>query len=194
VLFAFFMAFIEGTPGFDYMKRSDLNDDEEKQALIDEVGELPGRIGIALYALNREVRRPLSDPLHQLERPFRLSADWNLYRDGPSKVRRLEILIDGRAIYRSQDDELTWLRPQLRNRRLRPILENMARTDKVKNWRGVVRYVAARAREDFPDCTRIEIRALHGRHPGKRMWKRHSWVAGAPKWEPRAISAPRKRP
>jgi hypothetical protein len=193
VLFAHFLAFAQGTPGFDFMKTSDFNSDEERAQLIEDVGPIAGNIGIALYALNREVRRPVTDKLHLLERPFRLSQDWNLYRDGPSRVRRLEILVDGDLKYRSGDPKHDWLEPHLHNRRIRPIIENMSRTDDVKNWRGVTRYVTRRAREDFPDCDRIEIRALQGRFPGEKMWKHHAWVAGDPGWAPRAIPAKKKK-
>ncbi len=188
VLLAHAFLLIMGAPGFDFMNVKDYVTEEQRAEII---GEHPiwGRVVVALYAVNRELRRPLMEQLRPIERSFRIAQDWNLYRDGPSRVRRLEIAVDGALKYRSADPNYTWLEPQLRNRKLRPALENAARRSDAPNWPGIVRYIAQRAREDFPGVQRIEVLATWSPYPGTSPSPHHGYRAQAPDWEVRPIPA-----
>ena len=137
---------------------------------------------IALLALNHTLRVPLADMFSPLQRPFRISQEWNLYRDGPNEVRRLEIWVDGSLVYRSIDPNATWLQPQLRNRRLRPVVETTVMSRNSLNWRGLGRYIVASARAAFPTATTVELRCLAGPFPGEDLTLHHSYLAAAPDW------------
>ncbi len=188
VLLAHAFLLIMGAPGFDFMNVKDYATAEQRAAII---GEHPiwGRVVVALYAVNRELRRPLMAQLKPIERSFRIAQDWNLYRDGPSRVRRLEIYVDGALVYRSADPDYTWLEPQLRNRKLRPALENAARRSDTPNWPGIVRYLARRARADFPGAQRVEVLATWSPYPGTDPSPHHGYRVQAPDWELEAIPA-----
>jgi len=178
---------IMGTPGMDYMNSGHYDEPEEKADLL-EAHPLTGYPVIALYAVNREVRRPMMEYIKYLERPFRLAQDWNLYRDGPSRVRRLNIYVDGDLKHRSADNEHGWLDPQLRNRHIRPALENAARKSSIPNWPGIMRYLSDRAQEDFPGCTELRVESTWSRFPGTDPSFKHGYVASAPDWEPLALT------
>lgn len=181
VLLAHVFLFTMGAPGFDYMSVGDYDSAEEEAEIIDE-HPLWGRVVVALYALNREVRRPLMTHLKPIERSFRIAQDWNLYRDGPSRVRRLEVYVDGELKHRSADPDYTWLNPQLRNRKIRPALENAARKASTPNWPGIVRYIAQQAREDFPGAQQVEVHATWSMFPGTTPEFHHGYKTAAPDW------------
>jgi hypothetical protein len=188
LLFHAFML-IQAAPGFDFMNRNDYDEEDEKAEAIKSHGELVGQVVIALYAFNREYRRPVVDKLKNVERLFRIAQDWNLYRDGPSRVRRLEVSIDGELMHRSADPAYTWLNPQLRNRRLRPVLENAARKENISNWPGVMRFLVGEALKIRPDAKEVKVEATWSRFPGEEPTVHHAWLAAAPDWEPGKVAA-----
>lgn len=173
---------IMGTPGMDYMNIDHYDEADEKTELLEQ-RPFWGHVMIALYTVNRELRRPLMEHIKPLERPFRLAQDWNLYRDGPSRVRRLNIYVDGDLKHRSADNEHGWLDPQLRNRHIRPALENAARKPVIPNWPGIVRFLAERAQEDFPGCEEVRVESTWSRFPGNNPEFKHGYIARAPDWE-----------
>lgn len=189
ILVTLMMAFmgIMGTPGMDYMNTDHYNDDEEKAQII-EKRPVWGPVVVGLYAVNRELRRPLMEKLKILERPLRIAQDWNLYRDGPSRVRRLNIYVDGELKHRSADPEYTWLNPQLRNRHIRPVLENAARKPSIPNWPGIMRFLVVMAIEDFPGATEVRVESTWSRFPGNKPEFQHGFVATAPDWKPVALT------
>ncbi len=136
---------------------------------------------------NRTVRVPLIRPLEPIQKPFRIAQNWSLYRDGPARVRRLEVRIDGELRYRSLDSEHAWLAPQLRSRRLRPVVESSCRytNNKAKNWRGLTRFIAERALEAWPEATQVELTCTVSPFPGEDPEPTHRMDALAPDWQPR---------
>lgn len=151
--------FVMGTPGLDLVgPRS------AKQRAV--IGAQPfGGLALAAIDLNTKVRRPIVEPIAVLQRPLGLAQEWNLYAGGPDRVVRLEILIDDRVVYRSADPDATWLRSELRYRRLRPIAAGLCRdgkhSDGLRNW------ALRRAREDFPDAETVTFRCPRAPWPGR---------------------------
>jgi hypothetical protein len=95
----------------------------------------------------------------------------------------MEIHVDDQVVYRTMDPDANWLEPVLRNRRVRPMAESLVKKAKAANRIGLSRFIVERARADYPDAQRIEIRSLTGRRPGKRLRVHHSMVATAPDWD-----------
>ena len=189
VLLAFSAVAILGTPGLDYQDWRDLDEPDERQAAR---AALEGRSGgaalaVALLAvsdLNRQVRQPLYDLLAPVQRPFRIRQSWHLYRDGPNRVRRLEISVDGRLVHRSVDPAHPWRDAQLRNRHVRPVMQVLAERDDGPNWRGAVRWIVQEARADWPQARQVRIVATLARYPGTDPRPAHAYVARAPDWQP----------
>jgi hypothetical protein len=173
-----------GTPGLDYMKRRELESEKDRKKLRAELGA-PAEIGIALADFNRAVRLPVLDRVGPIQRVFRVRQSWHLYRDGPSRVRRMEIWADETLLHRSADSSLTWRDAQLRNRRLRPMVETSAREKEGGNWRGLTRWVVEEVLEDRPETLKVELRATWSTFPGDKPTWHHSFVAEAPDWNPR---------
>ena len=177
-----------GMPGMDFM--GDDYDDAESRAEILEEHPVWGRVVITLHTINRDLRRPVMRVLQPLEQPLRITQDWNLFRDGPGRVRRLEIYVDETLRHRSADPEFTWLNAQLRNRHIRPLCEKAAREGDAVDWPGLVRFVAARARAEFPDAREVWVLASSSRFPGDNPKLRHGWRARSPAWIPERIPEP----
>jgi hypothetical protein len=187
VLLAFAAVLILGTPGLDHQDWRDLDEPDERAALREAAAGRPAGPALATLILatadlNRHLRQPLYDLLAPIQRPFRIRQSWHLYRDGPTRVRRLEISVDGRLVHRSSDPAFAWRDAQLRNRHLRPILENVARRVDSPNWRGALRWIVAEARADWPQAERIEVVATIARYPGTEARRSHGWIARAPDW------------
>lgn len=172
-----------GTPGLDLLGSRTLRSDEEQAALRARIGEPWATAGILVAGFNREVRIPLVDALAPLQRPFRVSQQWFLYRDGPSSVRRLEVHLDGELVYRSADPAYTWHSAVWRNRRVRPVVESTCTTTTSPNWRGLGRLVVERARAERPDLARVELVCTVAPFPGRDAKVHHRYAASAPAWE-----------
>ena len=170
-----------GTPGLNYIPDNKFDDADERANLAEQPG---GSLAMPIVAFNHYVRTPLAKLFNPIQRPFRISQQWNLYDNGPGRLHRLEIRIDGKPVYRSVDAELNWLQPQLRYRRIRPMVEATVESPNPGNWRGLTRFVIRRALQDFPDAHKVELIALVGAYPGtepltvsKTMW------GEAPLWD-----------
>lgn len=184
VLVVHALIWVLATPGLDYLGKHSFITERERSALREEVGEPLARAAFAAAAFNRSVRLPLTDLIAPLQRPFRISQEWNLYRDGPSRYRLLEVWVDGQLRFRTADDAHDWLAPQLRNRRVRPVVESTAMRKGSPNWRGLTRFIVARALAEDAGVREVELRALEGPFPGTELKVHHRVFARAPGWEP----------
>lgn len=175
---------ILGTPGLDFIKAGDLNTPKEKQEAIRRYGHPWADIGIAIAAFNREIRLPIARKIEPLQRYPRISQNWSLYRDGPGKLRRMEIYLDGELRYRSVDPDHRWLGPQLRSRRVRPVVESTTLQFESQNWQGLARFVIEAARRDFPGVKRVELVATEGAFGQEKLKPRFAIIATDPDWQP----------
>ena len=173
-----------GTPGLDMLRASDFRSEEDRAALREQAGPLPAALAIAITDFNRGVRLPLVNKLEWTQRPARISQNWSLYRDGPSKVRRLEVYVDGVLKHRSADDAYPWLAPQLRSRRVRPVVESTTMMFASKNWEGLTRVIVHFAQQDFPGCQEVRLVATEGPFPGRNLEPKYTITAAAPGWTP----------
>lgn len=185
VLYLHFLLLLLGTPALDFQRPSDFDSTEEIDAVRDQVGEPWTSLLLWTVAFNRDVRGPVYELFADVQRPFRIRQSWHLYRDGPKRVRRLEIRVDGTLVHRSSDDAYAWREQQLRNRRLRPVAEAVAGKTGSPNWRGLVRWIVQEARLDFPEAQEVTVTATEARFPGTDATVDHSYVARAPDWVPR---------
>ena len=184
LLFVYFLIAIQGCPGLDYLNKRDFVSERSQDQLRKTMPEWAVQVAIALGAVNRTLRLPLVEKTEWMQKPFRIAQTWNLYRDGPGRINRMEIYLDGELVHRTADSEHDWLTPQLRSRRLRPVVESTARQKKSKNYRGLGRFIKNRALEDFPDTESIEIRAVWERYPEGDPSIRHRIVMDSPDWKP----------
>ena len=173
-----------GTPGIDFIGEGQWDTKEERASFVKRVGQPWAQIAFVLADLNRHLRLPVVDLVAPIQRPFRISQEWSLYRDGPSRYRRMEILVDGDLKHRSVDDAYPWLAAQIRSRRIRPMMEAVCMSKTSPNWRGFVRYVAERAQVDFPGAQEVEVRCMEGPFPGTTLTLHHSYLTQAPDWAP----------
>ena len=183
LLFVYFLLALHGCPGLDYLGKGDFVSERSQNELREQMPEIGVQTAIAIGAFNRRVRLPLVEKTDWIQKPFRVAQTWNLYRDGPGRVNRLEILVDGEVVHRTADGERDWLTPQLRSRRIRPMVESTARKKTSKNWRGLSRFISDRAREDFPGVQSVEIRATQKPFRGGQERVRHRILMSAPDWK-----------
>ena len=173
---------ILATPGLDFMPKGALQTKASTAVVESRLGPLGVEVARGVVAFNRNVRLPMVKLLEPVQKPFRVAQTWNLYRDGPRRVRRMEIQVDGAPVYRTGSDTLDWAQVELANRKLRPVLETTARGRSSRNWRGRSRYIVEKARGDFPDAQQISLLFLVGDFPGVRMEESHRIEAAAPLW------------
>lgn len=189
VLAAAFLMFALGTPGLDLV-----HGDRWLPGTAARERQLQrpyGQIAVLVADVNRSVRLPIVDVLTPLQRPLRLAQSWGLYGAGPRDMRRFEIRVDDRVVYRSADPEHTWLRSVLRYRKLRPIVDAHC-TGESKNSEGLAAWIVARARRDFPEATTVWMgcsvrpwptaRPDPATPPVELGWA-HQRQASAPGWE-----------
>lgn len=172
-----------GTPGLDYLSYLNLRDEGARARMAKDLGGAAG-LAFAIDDLERSFRRPIVELLAPVQRPFRISQEWNLYRDGPSRYVLLEVRLDGVLAFRTADPEHAWLAPQLRNRHVRPVVESTANKRDAPNWRGLTRYIVARARAENPALREVELLSRAGPFPGEVLTDGHRIVAKAPSWSP----------
>ena len=175
-----------GFPGLDFVSPKELREGvEPARAVSAPLGALLG--GVAWFDL--EVRRPIATRLQPIERTFRIAQEFHLYRDGPRAVDRLEVVVDGRVVYRTRDADLAWRAAELGNRHLRPMVASAAQNPDAANQRGLARWILTQARRDFPDAQVVVIRSTRTEFGTEEPWVRFSRVARAPDW---AVSPVRK--
>ncbi|MEC7949473.1 MAG: hypothetical protein VX265_18035 [Myxococcota bacterium] len=168
-----------GFPGLDYASARDV------RSLVAPARALATPLGMGMAAVagfNEGLRRPVARALRPVERLFRVSQEFHLYRDGPNRVDRLEVLIDDVLVYRTRDAAHDWRAAQFGNRHFRPMVATAALKPAAANQEGICRWIVARAREDFPDAREVEIRSTRTRFGVDEPWVRFSRVARDPDW------------
>lgn len=183
ILLVYSTIFIVGTPGLDFLSPDPYPAKRQAQ-FRQRYGRVLTALGLGLVDLNRTVRRPLAKKIGDFQTVFRIRQSWHLYRDGPHAIRRLEIRVDGHSVYRTNHDRQNWLEPQLKSRRLRPMVEMTTKKFNSANWRGLSRYIVAQARIEWPDAQQVELVALSGPRPGTNLKTTHRITAKAPDWVP----------
>jgi hypothetical protein len=168
-----------GFPGLDFASKKEMREGVgQAREIAAPLGTLVA--GIAWFDL--EVRRPLAELVRPVERTFRVAQEFHLYRDGPRRVDRLEVLVDGELVYRTRDAELDWRAAQFGNRHFRPMVATAAQKADAANQRGICRWIVARVQEDFPDAQEVVVRSSRTEFGVEAPWVRFSRVARAPDW------------
>lgn len=171
-----------GFPGLDRMKAADYEGASREKLLS---RGLSGKAEVVIGDIDRLIRRPVSDRLEWTQRVPRISHSWHLYRDGPGKVRHLEIWVDDELWFRSQDDDYDWRRPQMTMRKFRPMVSTTASDPKAKNWKGMVRWAAREAYKDKPDLKEVRIVGTAGPFPtGEPAKVMRTYIAHPPDFVP----------
>jgi hypothetical protein len=181
ILFAAILLFWLGMPGVAFMNPKHLKTPERQAKFRARWGEPWTTISIASADLNR-FRLPIAKSLGGLQPIFRISQAWHLYRDGPKTIRRMEILVDGERVYRTNDSALDWRASTFRNRRIRPMAESLTIKPRAGNRTGLGRHIVTAVREDFPGATGVEIRSVWSKR-GKKESIHHWMSAESPTWE-----------
>ena len=181
VLFAAILLFWLGMPGVAFLRLNHLNTPAKQARFMARWGEPWTSISIAGAELNR-FRSPSARSLGRFQPIFRISQSWHLYRDGPKTIRRMEILVDGERVYRTNDSDLEWRSSTFRNRRIRPMAESLTIKPRAGNRKGLGRYIVTAVREDFPGATAVEIRSVWSKR-GKKESIHHWMSAESPSWE-----------
>lgn len=127
---------------------------------------------------NRTLRLPLAGALRPLQRPLRIEQSYTLYANGARKVLRMEVWVDGTLRHRSADPEHSWLAPQLRSRRIRPVVATLSETPNARNRVGLMRYIGTRAAQDF-GAQQVELRFTAAPFPTGPSGPDHPASAGA---------------
>ncbi len=173
--------FILATPGIDSL--GGLTAKDRQQALLAGVPE----VMLDLYSAAVRARRPALKRLTPLQRPLRIEQSWGLYGSGQTRVRKMEIWLDDALVYRSGDHEHDWLEPLFRNRRLRPMIDTVARKPNARNRDALMWLIADRAAEEHPGLSEIEVRFIVGRFPGSHMRVAHAFTMQPPSWSPERL-------
>jgi len=182
VLTAGFTLLMLGMPGVSFIKRGTYKGAKQRAEALERMGVL-AHLAFAAADFNRDWRIPFEHKVGRVQRPFRISQTFHLYRDGPSKVRRLEVWADDRLLHRSGDEEEPWRDAQLRNRRFRPIVEASVRKATSPNAHSMARWIVGEVQEHYPTVSRVEVRAVWSRFPGTgEQTLHHGWYADAPHW------------
>jgi hypothetical protein len=182
VLLVASMLLCAGAPWFDYVPLSIRSSATIEHAVATSPSWLRP-LHRAMLTFEVDVRRPLASQLKPIERVFRISQSWHLYRNGPSKVARLEIWADDTLLHRSLDDEHDWLEPILRCRRVRPVAEAVVSADGGRSEIGFTNFVVGRIRAERPETKKVELRATWSTWPGTKPEVHHTFLARAPDWK-----------
>ena len=167
-------------PGASFVPRGHLATPTKRNAHRAKWGEPWTSLNAAAGFMQR-VREPVARRLHPIQPIFRVAQSWHLYRDGPAPIRRMEIWVDDRLVYRTQDDDHTWNRAIFRNRRIRPMAESTVVKKRARNRLGLGRLIVEEARTDFPDAQTVEIRSVWAKRGGEPS-VHHAMTAAAPGW------------
>ena len=182
VLTSGFLLLMLGFPGVSFMKSSKYKRPKERQEARERLGPF-APVAFRLADFNRDVRMPFERKVGVVQRPFRVSQTFHLYRDGPQKVRRLEVWADDELLHRSAEQSPDFRLGQLRNRRFRPVVESNARKVDGPNAESMVAWLVDEVLDELPDTQRIEVRAVWASYPGDGdTWLHHGWYADAPHW------------
>ena len=180
ILLVHLLLLVVAMPGVSFLKSSFLSDQASEDQFERRYGSALTQVAQAMKTVNT-YRRPLAKTVGGFQPVFRIRQAWHLYRDGPSTIRRMEILVDGTVVYRTNDPDIDWQQAIFRNRRIRPMAETLVKKPRAKNRIGLARFIVQKVQEDFPDVERVDIVSRWGGRggPGK---VHHSIVARAPNW------------
>ena len=145
---------ILGTPGLDLFGPNSMLPGSRERA--EQLEQPLGWFPVWAADLNRSVREPIVKLVAPLQRPLRLAQAWGLYGRGPNFVRTFEVRVDGELVYRAGDPDYDWHRSVFRYRKIRPILDAHCGGTS-KNSRGLSRYIARAARQDWPEAKVVEV-------------------------------------
>ena len=173
------MLLMAGFPGLDFLSPKDLRVRVERAHRI---AAPLGAVAEGLAAFDARVRRPVARLIKPVERTFRIAQEFHLYRDGPRRVDRLEVLVDGVLVYRTRDADHAWRAAQFGNRHLRPMVATAAQKPRAVNQAGIARWIVAQARQDFPDAEEVVIRSTRADFGAEASWVRFWRVARSPGW------------
>ena len=173
--------FILATPGIDSLGGLTVKD--RAQALRAGTPE----VMLDLYSAVVRARRPALKRLTPLQRPLRIEQSWGLYGSGQTRVRKMEVWLDDVLVYRSGDHAYDWREPLFRNRRLRPMIDTVARKPDALNRDALMWLIADRAASEQPDLSQIEVRFTVGRFPGDRLRVAHAFSMKPPNWSPERL-------
>lgn len=177
------VVFILSTPGMESLKLNMLRTDKQIAEAKESFPALAVNIAWFFLEANREIRMPMVRFLTPLQRPLRLEQTWTLYGDGPKKPGWIEIWADDEVLYRSASWEHTWMRRQLRHRRIRPMVDTSTMKIEAPNRPGLSRMILHHVRAARPDAQTIELRYIHGRYPtGAPQTVAFLERASAPEW------------
>ena len=179
-LLAHVVFFLTATPGVDAWGSKTLRSAEDRAEVARDWGPAAAEIAGAIADLNRKWRIPLVQRFNPIERLFRIKQSWHLYGSAPRQVRRLEIHVDDRLVFRSRDREHDWRAEQLENRRVRPTVKTLATKPDGYNWKGLGRFIVDGVRQDFPDARLVRITGTVTAGAGTRV--SHGREARAPDW------------
>ena len=175
--------FIVATPGIDGMNHKHLRSAQDVDKAKAQFPAVLVDVGKLVMDFERQVRAPIVRKLNVFERPLRLKQTWSLYGDGPTWVRRLEVWADNQIVYRTGDPQYEWMASVLDSRRIRPVVESVAKKTTPRNRKGLGRLIIRQARADFPEVELVEIWAVRGRFPGTNSKRHHGQRAAAPDWK-----------
>lgn len=167
-------------PGVSFVAPGHLSNTKSRAKFEKRWGEPWTTINATAGQLER-VRDPIAKTIGAFQPVFRISQSWHLYRDGPSRTRRMEVWVDGALQYRSGDPEYAWRAPVFQNRRIRPMAESLVIRPGAKNRIGLGRAIVNYAQADFPGIERIEIRSTWARR-NRPATVHHTMTAAAPDW------------
>lgn len=170
---------VTGFPGLDFASRKEMRDGV---GVASRIAAPLGTVMAGVSWFDLELRRPLARLFRPVERTFRVAQEFHLYRDGPRRVDRLEILVDGEVVYRTRDARRGWRASQFGNRHLRPMVGTAAQKPDAVNQKGICRWIVARVQEDFPNAEEVVIRSSRTEFGVEAPWVRFSRVARAPDW------------
>lgn len=173
----FWLAFL-GDPVF---KRADLDLLDEGKAyrkVEKQYGPVVANASWAGAWIRQHVRKPIEGALRWTTEPLRLQQGYGVYPDGGRSMKVLDIRLDGELVHRSGSDELVWIEPQLRFRKLRPLVfKFMADRKKRRFQPGIVRYIGAMAEREGAE--RVDLVVHTGPYPGEEL-EPNEWASLSP--------------
>ncbi|MEL6349767.1 MAG: hypothetical protein AAFV53_42075 [Myxococcota bacterium] len=183
LLAVYAVIFTLSTPGLESLSTGQLRTAQQIAKAKETRPDIFVDIEWAFVALNRSVRKPLVARLTPLQYPLRLNQTWTLYGNGDGRPSWMEIWVDGDLVYRSASWEYTFMRRQLRHRRIRPMVKTSTTKLQAANRPGLSRMILHFVHDSYPDAQTVELRYLRGRFlTTVPTTITHVEIASAPDW------------
>jgi hypothetical protein len=155
---------------------------EDRATYRAEVG-WPAEIPIAAAWVDRAGWDALGDSLEILEKPFAIRQYWKLYPIWSTNCRAIEVRVDGKVAYRTNDAAHDWLAPQLRERRIAYLSDSILKRDARRNTRELARWIALQARARDPEIHRVALIVEEGSFPCTNLTPAATVTTHAPDWK-----------